>query len=366
MEDSNEDFHQLSNLLHHIQHTINHNHSLIKSYKHGHKEEAQAIFRENIFADVSPLPILYWRIVFRSEFIGNTLESYFGSVACAYKSGFHFIGISPQVDHENEPFYRAFPFLIPHTRPLATTSRVEMRSIIDKYCTCDTFCFHRGNVWESYIPQMRRTMQDAIRLHLTYPRNGIFPENAGLFLHKERDYFTIDTGTYLPLIPDVAIHFRCSDNIIHGMGLLSVKTIVDRIPKNAKYIYIFSEYGQRIDPHIRELGSMSAAIVKGVWQDISHAFPDAIVIAKRGMNVFTTMSTLGLANITICSPSSFCFYPAMSREKLTYFIAGDGRYIDSDTPIHPNFHFVKGSNLIFSNFTRNNTVSEILGTLRQG
>ena len=356
-------FQELTQHLYHIQQSIDKNETLLKEIRENHIEQAQTIFRSNTFADISSLPILYWRIHIYSGFIGNCLDAYFGSIACAHKSGFHFIGLSPQTDVD-EPFFKALPYLIPHPNPLTTTNRTEMHRVLDINCRCGKYCFGKGKVWESYIPEMRQIMKNALQNHLSQRQDGIFLQHKSLPLQHDQDYFHVDTNSYLPLIPDVAIHFRCSDNLVHGMGLLSLKTIIERIPKNAKYIYMFSESGYRL-VH-RELELTSPFVVKGVWEELCRAFPNAYVIAKRGMNVFSTMAILGSANITICSPSTFCFYSTMSRDKLTYFIAGDGKHMDSYTPIHPNFHYIKGENLIYSNFTKNNTASEILNTLRIG
>jgi len=337
----------------------------MKMYGHDPDSPGQNLFRDGTFADISPsLPILYWQIDLPGHTMGNHLGTYFDSMACAYKSGLHFIGLSPRIESGNEPFYNAFPHLVPHLNPTTITDRNKLKQIVNKHCSCGRYCWRRGQVWESIIPRMRQIMKDAIRMHLTQPRHGVFLEYTGLLLDKEKDYFTVDPTMFLPLIPDVAIHFRCSDNLFGGMGILSLKTMYDRIPKDAKYIYMFSEYGSRLIG--KPLEFTSAAIIKAVWEDLSRAFPNAIVISKRGMNVFTNMAIFASAEVLICSPSTFCFYPALARDKTTYFIAGDGQYIDSTIPIHPNFHFVKGDTLYYHNFTSTTTVPEVLETLRIG
>jgi len=358
--------HEVIKELHHIQKTINHNHTLLTTEygPHDPATPGQVLFRNNIYERISgSLPILYWRIDLPGHTLGNHLGTYFDTMACAYKSGFHFIGLSPRTD-SFDAFYNAFPQLVPHTNPTTTTDRKEMLKLIDKHCSCGRYCWRRGQVWESIIPRMRQMMKDAIRMHVTHPRHGVFLEYTGLFLDKEKDIYSVDPNVYLPLFPDVAIHYRCSDNLFDGMGCLAFKTIIDRIPRSSTYIYIFSEYGHRLDGE--EMANHNELILRALVVDIQKSFPDSIVIVKRGGNVFTTISIFGLAGITICSPSTFCFYPAMSRDKTTYFIAGDGHYIDSTIPIHPNFYFVKGDHLYYSNFSKTNTIEQVLETLRIG
>ena len=89
----------------------------------------------------------------------------------------------------------------------------------------------------------------------------------------------------LPGIPNVAIHYRCSDNLFGGMGLLSFGTIVSRIPKDAKFVYIYSEYGSRLDGTI--LASVNQHILVQLMAAITTKLngdgnSDVIVVAKRG------------------------------------------------------------------------------------
>ena len=107
---------------------------------------------------------------------------------------------------------------------------------------------------------------------------------------------------------DVAVHYRCSDNLFGGMGLLSFGTLVDRIPVEAKTIYILTEYGKRLKN--TPLAKAASHILHRLYSILTVAFPKAIVVIKRGGNEATALAQLTLAEqLTICSPSTFCMWP---------------------------------------------------------
>lgn len=188
----------------------------------------------------------------------------------------------------------------------------------------------------------------------------------GLILQNATDIYDeslLSKDEFLPLIPDVAIHYRCSDNLFAGMGCLAFSFVLSYIPHDAKYIYIFGEYHSRLFQHT--MAGHNDAIMKTLMREIQIRRPNAIVVVKRGSNPYTVMSQFAFANITICSPSTFCLYPAMAREKPTYFPLGThADYINSNNPIHPNFHFLRSPGLYYSNFTKTTSTEDVLSTLR--
>jgi hypothetical protein len=356
-------FHELLRELKRIQNEINHNQTLLKEYGHDPDTPAQVLFLHNVYASVSTLPILYWMIDFPAGTIGNHIGAYFDSIGCASASGMHFVGLSPRVE-PNEPFNNAFPHIIVHHSPLPSNNRDLWINTVSNKCKCHRYCWNVGQPWETIIPKIRQIMASAVHLHAYSVKHGILPETHGLVLNYKTDIFTTDLNEFLPLFPDVAIHYRCSDNLFGGMGCLSFQMILNRIPSSAKYIYIFGEWGDRLFQHI--MAPHNDSIFRELIKSIKMKLPNAIVVVKRGSNVYTTMAQFTYANITICSPSTFCFYPAIAREKTTYFPVGSGNYINTFKEINPNFHMLRDDNLFYGNFTRNSTTEEVIQTLKIG
>ena len=118
------------------------------------------------------------------------------------------------------------------------------------------------------------------------------PKRYTMFFDPEKDLHNINENinmtnalSTLPTVPNVAIHYRCSDNLFGGMGLLSFGTIVSRIPTNSKHIYIYSEYGSRLDG--TPLAKVNHKVLVDLLAVITAALIKAgnlraVVVVKRG------------------------------------------------------------------------------------
>lgn len=364
-------YHDIVNKLRHIQKLINSNQTHINEQYHDidGMRTGQDLFHNNIFQmDSNNMPIIYWRLDLSVGAIGNNFGTYFDAIGCAQVAGFHFIGVTghPLRMEPDEPFFNAVPFLIPHANPVKD-HETALKNIQAK-CTCNRYCTRESQPWEEIIPLIRHIFAKGMYLHLSTRRHGLLPEERGMLLSPGVDIYSVDAHQFLPLIPDVAVHYRCSDNTFGGMGLLSFKTVIDRIPSDAKYIYVFTEAiarvkGELMEPHVD-------VILSALKKDIETAIKGSIVVIKRGSHLFTTFAQLGFANVTICSPSTFCLYPAMARVKTTYFPIGRGEYINTYKDIHPTFHFLrttdKTNQYFYNQFTSTWTTDDIVKVLRTG
>jgi len=370
-------YHDIANKLRHIQKIINNNQSHINEQYDGIDQmvTGPALFHRNVFQmNSNGLPIIYWRIDLSTEAIGNNFGTYFDAIGCAELAGLHFVGVLGHPlrlgnGEGNEPFFNAVPFIIPHPNPVK--DHATALTNIEKKCTCNRYCSREGQPWEAIIPQIRHIFAKGMYLHLSTRRHGLLPEERGMLLNPGVDIYSVNSHQFLPLIPDVAIHYRCSDNTFGGMGLLSFKTVIDRIPPEAKYIYIFTEAIERVKNELME--PHAETILKTLKKDIETAIKGAVVVVKRGSHLFTTFSQFGFANVTICSPSTFCLYPAMARTKTTYFPIGSGVYINTFKDIHPTFHFLRfeesehnNNQLFYNQFTSTWTTEAIIKVLRTG
>jgi hypothetical protein len=116
---------------------------------------------------------------------------------------------------------------------------------------------------------------------------------------------------FIFLCIDVAIHYRCSDNLYGGMGLLSFGTLLKLIPADSRTVYLFTEYGNRLKG--TPLAQAATHILHRLYSILSLAFPHAVIVIKRGGNEATAVAQLTLAKkVTICSASTFCFWSGIN------------------------------------------------------
>lgn len=140
----------------------------------------------------------------------------------------------------------------------------------------------------------------------------------------------------LPMIPDVAIHYRCGDNTVGHYGYLAYPAFKRRIPPSSSTIYVMAENPSRKTNPLRS--DQCNAILTGLFDYLTDEFPEASVVILRGANMYDDMTRLALANTTICSVSSFCIWPALSSTTKAYFPIT--RLIAKATaPVYDNKHF---------------------------
>ena len=120
-----------------------------------------------------------------------------------------------------------------------------------------------------------------------------------------------------PLIPDVAIHYRCGDNTVGHYGYLAFPAFKRRIPRNASSIYVMAESPSRKTNTQRT--NTCNAILNGLFEYLKKEFSSAHVMILRGANMYDDMTRLALADTTICSVSSFCIWPALASTTRAYF-----------------------------------------------
>jgi hypothetical protein len=320
---------------------------------------------------VGGLPILVQMMSYNTDRVGNHLGTYFNDIACAAQAGLHFIGVhyryeSHGVYHHYDAFWNALPTLIEHHSPVAYDNVVNS---LYKECPCGGYCWDAGDPWVQQLPLIRSIMTTGLHLHLaSHDHHGVQVKFRGMRHSKEKDMIYpehLPESTYLPMFPDVAIHYRCSDNLYGGMGLMSIGTLINHIPPESKYIYIFTE------SHARVLGSPLAhtgvAVLTKIMNDLKAFFPNAIIVIMRGGNEFTVWSQLAFANVTICSPSTFCLWPAVARTGLTYmpttpYVAHNKNKPDQWADLGPNFRWIRDPHL-YNNFTDKSTIKEVLDTI---
>lgn len=358
----------ISEKLYQIQQSINRNRSI--HYHGGAPDQmttAAAIYHAGYLKYYTgDLPVLILGTPFQCEFtsrIGNFLGNYFDAISCAAATGMHFIGIKNfQGKHFNFPhymFFEAFPDIIVHPNPVKDT--VTARNLLFQKCSCTRYCWNQHDPWRQQIPLISSIIERGVYLHLaSKDKHGIPLDQRGLSLDPSKDVFSVPVDTFLPIGPDVAIHYRCSDNLFAGMGLMSFGTIIHRIPPDSKTIYIFTEYGNRLKD--TPLAAKQKDILRGLFEDICRVFPSATVVVKRGGNELTSWAALFLAKVSICSPSTYSLWPTLARQMPSYMPATE--YVGASRPYFISEHFHWILKKPFLNFTKDTATEDILRTLR--
>lgn len=157
--------------------------------------------------------------------LGNDLSQYIETRLCAEKSRVHFVATAlfHNKDLMNHPFFKSFPRIVIH--PNATNDMSLLQKQIGNLCPCPSSCheWHYGlmhnhmhdfakkifstainNYWESLSQQTHDT---GIILN-TYSRVS----KNDVVYHGDRTKEKIhseEKQMFLPLVPDVAIHYRC-------------------------------------------------------------------------------------------------------------------------------------------------------------
>lgn len=147
--------------------------------------------------------------------------------------------------------------------------------------------------------------------------------------------------SFLPLVPNVTIQYRCGDNVGFGKtryGLLpfSVYSSKRIDPAIAKFIYVIADryvkwplfflFIVRFTSHVLTLrlrspsrqsyhayASRCGQILQRLFEHLRRQFPSSIVVVKRGGDAFLDYARVAYSNIVICSASTFCLWPALSN-----------------------------------------------------
>mmetsp|Transcript_24781 Transcript_24781/g.41289 ORF Transcript_24781/g.41289 Transcript_24781/m.41289 type:complete len:401 (-) Transcript_24781:125-1327(-) len=295
--------------------------------------------------------VLVYPFCLQTHELGNRLGNYFTEVACADASGLHFIAVFPQWDlkgsfHGNMTnttdtrklaFLKALPDIIVHKHPLDSYNAATK---IKHECHCTRYCWgHLRASWVNRTELLGGYLRNSLDAYV-----AALPVGETTQIDPEVDVSNAQPGQHLPIVPDVALQYRCGDNIAFSYmyGILPFTAFEGRIPADAKYIYVLSDHPSRAvhSPYT----SRCAFILKNLFDWLHVKYPSATLVVKRGGDLFLDYVRLGQANTTICSPSSYCFWPAVSSLGTSYFpltvlIAGAGtKQLAPD--FGPNFHWM--------------------------
>lgn len=250
-----------------------------------------------------------------SDSMGNYLGSYFEAIACADLAGLHYLSVAKvyeaNLGHNQSAFTANLPNYIKNTIPVSAS---QVSESLKKYCPCAKSCHEdASSAWVSRLHVIRSIFVQALLHHLSHS------STAKNTVVNEDDIATEVAGSILPLIPDVAIHYRCGDNFVGNYGFLPFSAVKARIPESTSLIYVLAENRGRKTSSAHHLRMKCDAVLSSLGHYLKLHFPLAKIVVKRGDDMYIDMARLAFANTTICSVSTFCLWPAIANNGTAYF-----------------------------------------------
>lgn len=266
---------------------------------------------------------------FSDDSLGNMLSHYFETLACAVEAGATFMSVakvfSPKTRDEliHEPFIKALPEVV-LTRDDWEVEQADLEAsslYVASQCRCYENCHENPKSrWPHHVPLIRSVLTNAIEGFLNERKKST---NSTEFTIGKGSLSTRPSTTPLPLIPTVAVHYRCGDNFVGPYGFVVFKAISARIRSylnspgrgdGAFTIYILAEDRERKTEGPWKLAGKCDKILSLLFQHLAQQFPNAeAVVLERGGNIHLDLSRLALAPVTICSISTFCLWPALTN-----------------------------------------------------
>ena len=318
-------------------------------------------------------PLMIQTVCFSHGSLGNSISEYVEARICAQLRGYNYIAAfhtDPTDKRSRNNFFDAFPSTVRHESPSLNVTGYS------KLCPCESMCheWSRGlmhsnmkiakSIFRSAIDYYwEKRLEDDEKLGLNSKYLDVRKMKTKPIISRNGEIYKSNTnGTYsptgclnktdqdsqnhegalihsLPIIPEVAIHYRCGDNVVTHYGFLPFRAYSKLIPKNTSHIYILAESPER-NPKansVRRCGSIFAALNAY----LTEKFPSSITVILRGHDIIEDLARLTYANITICSVSTFCLWPAISSDNAAYYpvtklIAKEDIHFDYG----PSFHWM--------------------------
>lgn len=281
-------------------------------------KQAGSVAPEMIFVTTSCLGV---------DSLGNQLGAYFENLMCSYFSGLHFISAVPVWEPgENDrmvPLLSKLPYFVEHPFPQKEQSIAKQKLL--EICKCPGSCHERQfGLWTRGIFLIKPILAQAVKYQyqsfLENPQHKI--ENFTTIVST--DLFNGPKDKPLPLIPDVAIHYRCGDNFVGHYGFLPFRAIREILKEKyqnneIQTIFILADAKDRKTKHKRHLVQKCDSIFNALFDYMNKHFPKANIVIRRGDNIYLDFIRLSYARITICSVSTFCLWPAVLNGRNAYF-----------------------------------------------
>eukprot|EP01041_Mallomonas_annulata_P010878 gene10878-22717_t len=300
--------------------------------------------------------------------LGNALGHYFHQITCAISSNIYIImdrmtaespfmplvklprknthGKSqtlpepPELDSYSLAFFESLPTIFGPLESSSHQQQQQQQGIshkVDKdaavhslksHCKCGRFCWEQGDAsWSRYIPLIADVMNVALDGYI-HANPDLFARGTVLNITNTNDIHsdlctgvvTAAADNFLPLVPDVAIHYRCGDTVPSDKyGFLPFYAMLNLIPVESRHIYILTDHPDRAVIMGHPFAVHCPGILQALFEYLSHHYPNTTVLVKKGGDPFLDLIRLARANVVICSASTFCLWPAIATNGTAHF-----------------------------------------------
>lgn len=257
-----------------------------------------------------------------SDSIGNYLGDYFENILCAKYVNIHYCAVAkvwePKRKDRPPPFVANLPTQIANGRdksiqPWMDHQVKSSKELIKLYCKCQGSCHEKDfALWTKGTKYIREIFHNSLQYHLQATQTT-------RTIVRQEDLSNMNIGTMLPLVPTVAIHYRCGDNFVGYYGFLPFHQIISRIPQDAKNIFVFAEKKTRKTSTRTHAINICDSIFQKLFETLRKYFPNSSVLIQRGGDLYADMARLTYADVLICSVSTFCLWPAIASNGTAYF-----------------------------------------------
>jgi hypothetical protein len=312
---------------------------------------------------------------FGSDSLGNSLSDYFEGRLCARELGMTYVA-APKMhpanhnDFANHTFFRSLPTMVdPENGNVVRGIRGELEAAVRKTC-CLQWChqwidslIHKnmliaGSIFRKAIDAYwyERQLTGVTELSVAN-----FPNKSGSKFGWRGKIIDIvpDMNLALPIIPDVAIHYRCGDNTVKNYGFLPFSAMKSVINSTDRSIYIMSEHSGRNADDKRK--RRCRLILEALVEYLMNHFSNATVVLLRGGDMFDDLARLTFAPKTICSASTFCLWPAVASTSNAYFPTTQLAGYEKGTDYGPHFHWLDDAKFqLFSGLAARRAADEVI------
>lgn len=324
---------------------------------------------------IEDLPIIVHNFWGRFQEFGNYIGLYLEAIACAKLTNMHYLAMNIDwEDHsgtqlnESRPlkeFISLLPDVIPYTGNNAPRNKDEANRAIRSQCPCNIFCWQNSNAaWVKKVEYLREVFMPALSTYIDrYERDIPTTVDAVYDMVHYPDGLS-ESDRVLPLIPDASIQLRCSDVLHHDRyGFVPFKAYKSLIPSTARHIILSSDHPQR-----RTQGEECKQILQSAFDYLKHHFPSSIIVIKRGDDLFRSLARISFSPVSICSPSTFCLWPALLSSNGTAYYPLSNVALQSQAVHFPESvskHFKWMTDFRVLHFIRNEDMRSILNALNQ-
>jgi hypothetical protein len=264
---------------------------------------------------------------------GNMLSHYFETMVCANVVGAHFLTVAKIFDHPTSDADTALvgslPDIILNSKPV--DSATAKQRMTDK-CVCKSTCHEfAASGWHSSkgVALIHSVIQHAVEGFMLH--REITSGEGRIWQVPASSLSTVAALTALPLIPTVALHYRCGDNFVGEYGFVTFTAITSRVhdflnsqtqlAEHEMTIYILAEKrGRKTTGRNIKLAPMCDILLPALHAHLVKSFPKAkAIILNRGGDIHVDFARLALAPVTICSVGTFCLWPALGNNNTVHY-----------------------------------------------